>query len=136
MEHYQEKQEYILPVRILAGEQVEGEGELLRFRSDIASFCCEHPCRIRPGGWVLLDFGREYQGGVKLVAQDMMGKKNARVRIRFGESAMECCSELGQKGSTNDHSVRDETLLLPWAGCLEYGMTGYRFIRVDNAHVR
>ncbi len=133
MEHYQEKREYILPVRILAGEQVEGEGELLRFRSDIASFCCEHPCRIRPGGWVLLDFGREYQGGVKLVAQDMMGKKNARVRIRFGESAMECCSELGQKGSTNDHSVRDETLLLPWAGCLEYGMTGYRFIRVDNA---
>lgn len=45
---------------------------------------------------------------------------------------MECCSDPGQKGSTNDHSVRDERLQLPWVGCLEYGMTGYRFIRIDN----
>lgn len=131
MEDYSEKRDYILPERVLAAG-TEGADNLLRFRSDIASFVCGDPCRIAPGGYVLLDFGREYQGGVKLVAQDMMGKKNARVRIRFGESAMECCSEPGHKGSTNDHSVRDESLLLPWAGCLEYGMTGYRFIRIDN----
>ena len=132
MEDYSEKRDYILPERVLATAGTEGADNLLRFRSDIASFVCGDPCRIAPGGYVLLDFGREYQGGVKLVAQDMMGKKNARVRIRFGESAMECCSEPGHKGSTNDHSVRDESLLLPWAGCLEYGMTGYRFIRIDN----
>ena len=79
-----------------------------------------------------MDFGLEYNGGVQIICQDMMGKKNARLRIRFGESAMECMSDIGYKGATNDHSVRDQVLLAPWVGILEYGHTGYRFIRIDN----
>lgn len=133
MERNKEQKEYILPQRILLAERTDGAENLLRFHSDISSFLCKNPCRIQPSGYVLLDFGKEYQGGVKIVAQDMERKKNAKIRIRFGESAMECCSELGQKGSTNDHSVRDEILDVPWVGCLEYGMTGYRFVRIDNA---
>ena len=62
-----------------------------------------------------------------------MGKrKNSTIRIRFGESAMECNAELGFKNATNDHSVRDQVLDIPWVGILEYGHTGYRFIRIDN----
>ena len=132
MENYRELKDYILPERVLKAENVCGAENLIRYQSDIASFLCKHPCVVAPKGYIILDFGKEYQGGVKIIAQDMMGKKNANIRVRFGESAMECCSELGQKGSTNDHSVRDERLQLPWIGCLEYGMTGYRFIRVDN----
>ena len=132
MEEYCELKDYILPKRVLASENVRGADNLLQYHSDIASFLCKCPCFVAPKGYIILDFGKEYQGGVKIVAQDMMGKKNADIRIRFGESAMECCSDPGQKGSTNDHSVRDERLQLPWVGCLEYGMTGYRFIRIDN----
>lgn len=132
MMDYVEKREYILPAKILAAEKVRGADTILHYRSDIASFLCKDPCVLAPGGYILLDFGREYQGGVKVVAQDMCGAKNAKIRIRFGESAMECCSEPGYKGASNDHSVRDEVLSLPWVGCLEYGMTGYRFIRIDN----
>ncbi len=132
MEKYRELKDYVLPERVLKAEKVCGAENLIQYHTDIASFLCKHPCVVAPEGYIILDFGKEYQGGVKIVAQDMMGKKNAGIRVRFGESAMECCSELGQKGSTNDHSVRDERLQLPWVGCLEYGMTGYRFIRIDN----
>ena len=124
--------EYILPKRILRVYNVEGEENLMRKTTDMAAFSCENPCTIKPGGWVLLDFGEEYNGGVRLIAQDMMGKKNALVRIRFGESAMECMADIGYKNATNDHSVRDEKLQVPWVGILEYGHTGFRFVRIDN----
>ena len=124
--------EYLLPKRILRLYGVEGEENLLKKTTDMAAFSCAEPCRVKPNGWILLDFGQEYNGGVRLIAQDMMGKKNAYVRIRFGESAMECMADIGYKNATNDHSVRDEKLQVPWVGTLEYGHTGFRFIRIDN----
>lgn len=132
MEEYRERREYILPKRVLAAQGTRGAEQLLTYHSDISSFLCSAPCVIAPAGYVILDLGKEYQGGAKVIAQDMCGRKNAKIRLRFGESAMECCSESGEKNSTNDHSVRDEVLKLPWVGCLEYGMTGYRFLRIDN----
>lgn len=126
------RKDYILPKKILRCERTEGEEHLLSSKTQMAAFACGCPCKIQPGGWILLDFGMEYNGGVQIICQDMMGKKNARLRIRFGESAMECMSDIGYKGATNDHSVRDQVLLAPWVGILEYGHTGYRFIRIDN----
>lgn len=126
------RKDYILPKKILRCERTEGEEHLLSSKTQMAAFACGCPCKIQPGGWILLDFGLEYNGGVQIICQDMMGKKNARLRIRFGESAMECMSDIGYKGATNDHSVRDQELLAPWVGILEYGHTGYRFIRIDN----
>lgn len=126
------RKDYILPKKILHCERTEGEEHLLSSKTQMAAFACGCPCKIQPGGWILLDFGLEYNGGVQIICQDMMGKKNARLRIRFGESAMECMSDIGYKGATNDHSVRDQVLLAPWVGILEYGHTGYRFIRIDN----
>lgn len=126
------RKDYILPKKMLHCERTEGEEHLLSSKTQMAAFACGCPCKIQPGGWILLDFGLEYNGGVQIICQDMMGKKNARLRIRFGESAMECMSDIGYKGATNDHSVRDQVLLAPWVGILEYGHTGYRFIRIDN----
>ena len=41
-------------------------------------------------------------------------------------------SELGgDPNATNDHAVRDETILLPWLGSTEIGNTGFRFVRID-----
>ena len=54
-----------------------------------------------------------------------------RVRVRFGESVGEAMSELGEKGSGNDHAIRDSEILLPWMGTREIGDTGFRFVRID-----
>lgn len=84
------------------------------------------------GGAILLDFGREIHGGVRLVTGMWESKKPVRVRIRFGESVSEAMSEPGgESGATNDHSIRDETHLLPWLGTIEIGSTGFRFVRID-----
>lgn len=84
------------------------------------------------GGAILLDFGREIHGGVRLVTGLWESKQPVRVRIRFGESVSEAMSEPGaQSGATNDHAIRDETHLVPWLGTIEIGSTGFRFVRID-----
>jgi len=41
-------------------------------------------------------------------------------------------SEIGQKDSTNDHAIREQKMTVPWVGSTEFGMTGFRFVRIDN----
>ncbi len=87
------------------------------------------------GGWMVLDFGRELHGSVQIGSGSRSGR-NAKVRVRFGESAAEASAEL--KGTadgataTNDHAIRDDVVLLPWLGRREVGETGFRFLRIDN----
>jgi hypothetical protein len=90
---------------------------------------------------VLLDFGRELHGSVQLhVVSTVQGNKPVQVRIRLGESVGEAMSELGDRGSCNDHAIRDQTCLVPWCGQIEIGMSGFRFGRIDliepNASMR
>ncbi len=81
---------------------------------------------------VLLDFGREIHGGVRIVTGMWDSKQPVRVRVRFGESVSEAMSEIGgASGATNDHAIRDYTLQLPWLGTIEIGQTGFRFVRID-----
>lgn len=124
--------EYILPVRVVASERAQNTEYIMRYHTDQSHFGGDLGCVIQPHGMILLDFGREYSGGVKLVVNDCGGDKNGKVRVRFGESASEACSDVGEKGETNDHSVRDEVLTVAWVSHLEYGNTGYRFVRIDN----
>jgi len=83
----------------------------------------------KPG--LILDFGREIQGGIEIVTT--LNNKNpvGRVRIRFGESVSEAMSDVGTDGATNDHAMRDFVVSLPWLGRLEVGNSGYRFVRID-----
>lgn len=103
---------------------------------DAKEFCTLHHKGSVPG--VLLDFGRELHGGLQIVVEkSKTGKtqnKPIRLRVRFGESVSEAMSELGEpKNATNDHAVRDQTVLVPWYGSAEIGNTGFRFARVDLA---
>lgn len=78
---------------------------------------------------ILLDFGRELHGGVQLgVAAGMRGM---RVRLRFGESVSEAMSEIGERGATNDHAMRDDVIGVPSMGTREAGNAGFRFLRID-----
>jgi alpha-L-rhamnosidase len=81
---------------------------------------------------ILLDFGKEIQGGIQIVTGIWNGNKPIKVRIRFGESVSEAMSDVGGKGgATNDHAIRDFETLLPWLGVAELGNTGFRFVRID-----
>jgi len=79
---------------------------------------------------ILLDFGRELHGGVQL-GLSSANPRGMRVRVRFGESAGEAMSELGEKAATNDHALRDFELPVPSCGSIEVGNTGFRFLRLD-----
>ncbi len=88
---------------------------------NIASFSNE--------SYAILDFGLELNGGVRILA---FHAQNTRVRIRFGESLTECCSELGGKtNATNDHALRDFYTNLQDYSDMSFGNTGFRFVRID-----
>ena len=81
---------------------------------------------------VLLDFGAEIHGGIKIFTWLAGSKHHANVRVRFGESAMEAMSELGgEQNATNDHAVRDMVVDLPDMSMISVGETGFRFVRID-----
>ena len=87
-------------------------------------------------GYVILDFGKEMNGGVRIItggfAGQMREQKDApNVRIRFGESLSETCAEFGEDGLTLDHGSRDITLILPAYANVTAGNTGFRFVRID-----
>jgi alpha-L-rhamnosidase len=91
----------------------------------------DHACTLQPPAKgettsLLLDFGRELHGGVRLETPDIRPKKSAKVRIRFGESAAEA---MGMPDM--DHTIHDHEALLPWMGHTEVGNTGFRFVRID-----
>lgn len=81
------------------------------------------------GGYIILDYGKEMNGGIRILTYLA---KSVRVRIRFGESLTECCSELGgEKNATNDHSLRDFFVELQDYSDMSFGSTGFRFVRLD-----
>jgi len=84
---------------------------------------------VAEGGYIILDFGKEMNGGIRILTYLA---RQARVRIRFGESLTECCAELGgEKNATNDHSIRDFEVNLPDYSDMIFGNTGFRFVRLD-----
>jgi alpha-L-rhamnosidase len=81
---------------------------------------------------IVLDFGIELHGGIQIITGIMKTHDPVRVRIRFGESVSEAMSNVDTiKGATNDHSMRDFIVALPWLGNLEVGNSGFRFVRID-----
>lgn len=81
---------------------------------------------------ILLDFGKEIQGGIQVVTGMPASKKPITVRIRFGESVSEAMCEIdGKNGASNDHAIRDFEMKLPWLGVAEFGNSGFRFARID-----
>lgn len=81
---------------------------------------------------ILLDYGKEIHGGVKISMGIRHNKSPLKLRLRFGESVGEAMSDIGDdKNATNDHSLRDFIIEVPWLGSIEVGETGFRFLRID-----
>lgn len=122
--------EYLNPTRIVLSEKCVGYDSLLTAKdSQIFLYSKKDEfCVLEKGGYIVLDFGKEIHGGLRV----LNSKFSSEIRIRFGESVSETCAELKEKGACNDHSVRDMTVELPLFSDSEYGQTGFRFVRIDN----
>lgn len=79
---------------------------------------------------IILDYGRELHGALKLVVGSGSAA-NFRMRVRLGESVSETCSEIAGGTATNDHATRDMVLTVPRYGQIEIGNSGFRFARID-----
>ncbi|MHC1694888.1 MAG: hypothetical protein AB9835_06400 [Eubacteriales bacterium] len=80
---------------------------------------------------ILLDFGLEFSGGIRMLTGFIDGQNPATVRIVLGESVSEALSSIGEKGATNDHSTRDMTVTLPFLSDMDFGQSGLRFAYIE-----
>lgn len=135
---------YLTPLRLVALPEslttgVENAGALLGPFDGQLSVGTPDVCRLSTRGGraasVLLDFGKEIYGGVEIAAAIRSDQRALKVRIRYGESVSEAMSDVGgdapMASATNEHSLRDFTLGVPWLGTVETGNSGFRFVRID-----
>lgn len=146
---------YMTPTRCVwtsGAASVQNPELLLKPNTGQADIFDKGMCRMVNSGSerasIILDFGHEIHGGFKLVISSCAPLTTPQVRLRFGESVSETCSELNtgqsvaETGSkeqvnlkantaTNDHAIRDMVLTVPFYGQMEVGSTGYRFVRID-----
>lgn len=131
--------EYITPVRIVWQQNtdlVRGADNLFVGGNGQADLVNAHICVMRSENGrkpsILLDFGKEIQGGIQIVTGMPASQTPKTVRVRFGESVSEAMCEIdGKNGASNDHAIRDFEMKLPWLGVAEVGNSGFRFARID-----
>lgn len=131
--------EYLPPVRIVWQQEsglIRRADHLLlpgNGQSDLANrTICKMTSTDKQHPAILLDFGKELQGGLQIVTGMPASHEPVAIRVRFGESVSEAMCEIdGVNGATNDHAMRDFTIRLPWLGVMEVGNSGFRFVRID-----
>ncbi len=121
--------EYIFPKKVVDTNSKVDTKNLLKKQPMQIGLNERYYTIFEEGEYVILDYGKEMCGSLRILTflSDMV-----KVRIRFGESLTECCSELGGKqNATNDHALRDFETELPRFSDLKFGNTGFRFVRID-----
>ena len=115
--------------------QVQNSQALLANKSKQIPLCNADGCVMVSRGEnpaIVLDFGQELHGGLEFSVHKITGAKQAKIRIRFGESVTETMSQLGGvTNATNDHARRDLTLTVQELSMNPVGETGFRFVRID-----
>lgn len=135
------KTELVVPAKVAwtSDEGVTNVDYLLRNRNTQSMLGHAGMCGMISQGAntasIILDYGKELQGGIELVFGSSKPLETSVVRLRFGESVSETCAELvgNEAGATatNDHAMRDMTLTVPRDGRIVVGDTGFRFLRID-----
>ena len=126
---------FIPPARIVwaSPNGVQNAESLLKPSPGQATLNNAHPPVVLSGGEnsgsIILDFGTQIAGYLELFCP--AASKDAKVRIRFGESVAETSVNLGERSAQNDHAHRDQVVELPWLGKKIVGPSGFRFVRID-----
>ncbi|MBQ8284414.1 MAG: family 78 glycoside hydrolase catalytic domain [Clostridia bacterium] len=121
---------FMYPTRIVAQENTENTETLLKEKRLQIGLKEQDLFIMKGKSYVILDFGKEVVGGVRILTYK--AEESGRVRLRFGESVSETCAELGEKNATNDHALRDFCTELKFYSDIKFGQSGFRFLRVDT----
>ena len=87
----------------------------------------------RPKAGVLIDFGVEFSGSLRLLVHGVRSheRNKATLRVRLGESVMEALTPYGEKNTTNDHANRDMIMNISGMSANETTESGFRFAYVE-----
>ncbi len=120
--------ETIFPKSIVKVENGQNEKSLLEEKTLQIGLYEKSTANFTKGGYIILDFGEEMNGSVRILT--LAGR--VKTRIRFGESVTETCSSIGDKTNpTNDHALRDFEVQLQNYSDMTFANTGFRFVRLD-----
>ena len=126
---------YLAPRRVVLTEgDVRDPETLLRERSNQITLVTGENCTLRnqpgkPHAKILLDFGIEFAGSVRLMIWGTQGPNNrADINVRFGESVMEALTPIREKNTTNDHAIRDRVMNVGMLSACETNESGFRFV--------
>jgi len=132
---------YLVPQRIILSEGAENPKCLLNDVPRQATLVNTEVCTLKPGAFVILDFGSELQGGVDITVSHVKNISQnkaseycfyGKLRIVFGESVSEAMSSINdEKAAQNDHSTRDMTVSTSSYSTMRYGNTGFRFVKLE-----
>ena len=122
--------ENMLPVAIREMQGVENAELLYERKYTAVSFKKENCANFTgKGSYVLLDFGKELCGGIRIITR--AATNLSKFRITLGESYAEASAEFGYKNAGNDHSPRDFEVNVPLMSDLTFGQSGFRFARIE-----
>ena len=126
---------YLAPRRVVLTEgDVRDPETLLRERSNQITLVTGENCTLRnqpgkPHAKILLDFGIEFAGSVRLMIWGTQGPNNrADINVRFGESVMEALTPIREKNTTNDHAIRDRVMNVAMLSPCSTYESGFRFV--------
>ena len=87
----------------------------------------------QPKAGVLIDFGVEFSGSLRLLVRGVQGAERNKVTllVRLGESVMEALTPIGVKNTTNDHANRDMIMTVSGMSANETPESGFRFAYVE-----
>lgn len=87
---------YIFPKKIIDKSDTVKTAESLMQNRTLQIGFAESVAAVTEGNaYLILDFGKELSGGVRILTRDTIGNK--KIRLRFGESVSECCADLGEE---------------------------------------
>ena len=122
----------IMPVKVIyKTEGVTGEENLFKYKNQVTFF--EEEKAIFSGkGSIILDFGKEYYGYLRLLICRIVPElASADIQIRLGESVAEVCADIGYKGSYNFHGLKNMNMSVMQFSEIQTGCNGFRFARID-----
>ncbi len=134
---YTLKTDMLLPTRIVLSEKTENAENLLTESPRQSVIGYPYPVTtIEKGGYVILDFGEEIQGGIMITNNACLPTDEGTARFVFGESVSEAMSSIGEKNATNDHIPRDFTYPACRMSHTRIGTTGFRFVKIEAVDCR
>lgn len=131
------KFESIFPVSVVSKYgKIENEESLLnkkilQITTNETDFVTITNNNSRRNSYILLDFGREIHGRVRILTYTGNSDCPPEMRITYGESVSEALSNIGHQGATNDHSVRDTIFRFPDFSDMSLNESGFRFVKLE-----